>query len=123
MSSQSNFVSTSTSASCRPGPGSSARWRGASASSSATGWRRALAGGPPPPREVASDAELVRRVASRRGALAYLAWDAFSRLPQDGVRVVRLRDGSRLLGPEDPSYPLRLAPPQAPRPAGRNEPQ
>jgi hypothetical protein len=36
---------------------------------------------------------------------------------------VRLRDGERLLGPEDPSYPLRFAAPQAPRPAGRNEPQ
>jgi hypothetical protein len=84
---------------------------------------QALSGGPPPPREIASEAALVRRVALRRGALAYLAWDAFARLPHDGVRVVRVRDGDRLLGPEDPAYPLRLAAPQAPRAAGRNEGQ
>jgi hypothetical protein len=81
---------------------------------------QALAGGPPPPREIANEAELVRHVALRRGALAYLAWDAFARLPHHGVRVVRVRDGDRLLGPEDPAYPLRFAAPQAPRPAGRN---
>jgi ABC-type phosphate transport system substrate-binding protein len=80
---------------------------------------QALGGGPPPPREVAGDAELVQRVASRRGALGYLAWEAFSRLPHDGVRVVRLRDGTRLLGPDDPAYPLRFGAPQAAPPAGR----
>ena len=80
---------------------------------------QALSGGPPPPREIASDAELVRRVAARRGALGYLAWEAFARLPHDGVRVVRVRDGERLLGPEDAGYPLRFAAPQAPGGAGR----
>jgi ABC-type phosphate transport system substrate-binding protein len=80
---------------------------------------QALSGGPPPPREIASDAELVRRVAARRGALGYLAWAAFARLPHDGVRVVRVRDGERLLGPEDAGYPLRFAAPQAPGGAGR----
>jgi hypothetical protein len=82
---------------------------------------QALAGGPPPPREIASDAELVRRVALRRGAVGYLMWQAFTRLPHDGVRVVRLRDGERLLGPEDPAYPLRVPAPQAPSAAGRND--
>lgn len=82
---------------------------------------QALSGGPPPPREIASDAELVQRVAQRRGALAYVGWETFSRLPRAGVKVIRLRDGDRLLGPEDPAYPLRFAVPQAPRPGGRNE--
>jgi hypothetical protein len=80
---------------------------------------QALSGGPPPPREIASEAELVRRVALRRGAVGYLAWEAFARLPHDGVRVVRVRDGDRLLGPDDPAYPLRFAAPQAPHAAGR----
>lgn len=82
---------------------------------------QALSGGPPPPREIAGDADLVQKVAQRRGALGYLAWQAFARLPRDGVKVVRLRDGDRLLGPEDAGYPLRFAVPQAPRPGGRNE--
>jgi hypothetical protein len=75
---------------------------------------QALSGGPPPPREIGTDAELVRRVALRRGAIGYLGWEAFARLPRDGVKVVRLRDGDRLLGPEDPNYPLRIAAPRAP---------
>ena len=84
---------------------------------------QALSGGPPPAREIASDAELVQRVALRRGALAYIGWDSFSRLPRDGIKVIRLRDGDRLLGPDDPAYPLRFAAPQAPRPGGRNKAQ
>lgn len=82
---------------------------------------QALSGGPPPPREIASEAELVQKVAGRRGALAYLGWEAFSRLPRDGVKVIRVREGDRLLGPEHPAYPLRFAAPQAPGPGGRNE--
>jgi len=82
---------------------------------------QALSGGAPPPREVASDAKLLQKVARRRGAVGYLGWESFSRLPQDGVKVVRLRDGNRLLGPEDPAYPLRFAVPQAAPPDGRNE--
>jgi hypothetical protein len=75
---------------------------------------QALSGGPPPPREIGSDAELVQRVATRRGALAYLAWDSFARLPRDGVKVIRVRNGDRLLGPQDPGYPLRFTAPEAP---------
>jgi hypothetical protein len=81
---------------------------------------QALSGGPPPPREIASDAELVQKVADRRGALGYHGWEAFSRLRRDGVKVIRVRDGDRLLGPEHPAYPLRFAAPQAPGPGGRN---
>ncbi len=84
---------------------------------------QALSGGPPPPREIASDADLVQKVARRRGALGYLGWQAFVRLPQEGVKVVRLRDGDRLLGPEDAGYPLRFAVPQAAQSGGRNERQ
>jgi hypothetical protein len=69
---------------------------------------QALTGGPPPPREIGSDAELVKKVAMRRGAIGYLGWEAFSKLPREGVKVVRLRHGGRLLGPEDPDYPLRF---------------
>jgi hypothetical protein len=75
---------------------------------------QALSGGPPPPREIGSDADLVRRVAQRRGAIGYLGWSAFSRLPRNGVKVVRLRDGDRLLGPEAPDYPLRFTVPPGP---------
>ncbi len=81
---------------------------------------QALSGGPPPPREIASDAELVQHVSQRRGAIAYLAWESFQRLPRIGVKVVRLRDGSRVLGPDDPGYPLHYTPPQAPESGGRN---
>jgi hypothetical protein len=75
---------------------------------------QALSGGPPPPREIGSEAELVRRVAILPGAIGYLGWESFSRLPREGIKVVRLRDGDRLLGPEDPDYPLRFEVPRAP---------
>ena len=81
---------------------------------------QALSGGPPPPREVASERALVESVAARRGALAYLGWEAFSRLPQDGVKVIRVKRGDRSLGPLDPGYPLRFEAPKAAPPAGRN---
>jgi hypothetical protein len=84
---------------------------------------QALSGGPPPPREIASDADMIRKVAGRRGALGYLGFESFRRLPQDGVKVIRLRAGDRLLGPEDPAYPLRFATPQAPPPGGRRSPR
>jgi hypothetical protein len=74
---------------------------------------QALSGGPPPPREIGSEAELVRRVALRAGAIGYLGWSSFSRLPREGIKVVPLRDGSRLLGPEDHDYPLRFDAPRA----------
>jgi hypothetical protein len=82
---------------------------------------QALSGGPPPPREISSERELVERVASRRGALAYLGWEAFSRLPQGGVKVLRVQRDERSLAPLDPGYPLRFEPPKAAPPAGRNE--
>jgi hypothetical protein len=70
-----------------------------------------LSGGPPPPREIGSDAELLRNVALHRGAIGYLGWEAFSKLPHPGVKVIRLRERDRLLGPEDPDYPLRFTVP------------
>jgi hypothetical protein len=83
---------------------------------------QALTGGPLPPRELPSEAELVRRVAARRGALAYLGWEKLKQLPRDGVRVVPLRHEGRLLGPDDPAYPLRTRGAQERDPAGRNDP-
>lgn len=83
---------------------------------------QALSGGPLPPREVESDAERVRRVAARRGGVAYLGWSALQSLPRDGVKIVPLRHEGRLLGPEDPAYPLRLLGAQEGEPARRNEP-
>jgi len=68
---------------------------------------QALSGGPLPPREIPTDAELVRRVAARAGALAYLEWEALARLPRAGVKVIPLRVGERRLLPGDPGYPLR----------------
>jgi hypothetical protein len=82
---------------------------------------QALSGGAPPPREIGNDAELVLRVSQRRGAIAYLGWDSFQRLPREGVKVIRLRDGDRLLGPDDPAYPLRFATPQGPAAGRRKE--
>jgi hypothetical protein len=81
---------------------------------------QALAGGPPPPREIADEAALVKHVAKRPGALAYLEWQTLKRLPAAGVKVIRLRHEGRSLGPDDPAYPLRIRAPQAPGPAGRN---
>ena len=82
---------------------------------------QALSGGPPPPREIADDADLVRHVSQRRGAIAYLGWESFQRLPQAGVKLIRLRDGDRSLAPGDPDYPLQFAPPQAVDPDDRND--
>jgi hypothetical protein len=75
---------------------------------------QALSGGPLPPREVGSPGELVRRVATRQGALAYLEWEMLQRLPQTGVKVIPLRVGERRLLPDDPAYPLRPREPPAP---------
>ena len=75
---------------------------------------QALSGGPPPPREIGSETELIRRVALRPGAIGYLGWSSFTQLPREGVKVIRVRRGDRLLGPEDPDYPLRFELPRAP---------
>jgi hypothetical protein len=77
---------------------------------------QALSGGPLPPREVGSAAELVRRVAARPGALSYLGWEALQGLPRAGVKVVPLRVGEARLLPGDPGYPLRQRAPATPRP-------
>jgi hypothetical protein len=68
---------------------------------------QALSGGPLPPREIGSAGELVRRVATRAGALSYLEWETLQGLPRTGVKVVPLRVGDRRLLPDDPAYPLR----------------
>jgi hypothetical protein len=68
---------------------------------------QALSGGPLPPREIGSAGELVRRVATRPGALSYLEWETLRSLPQTGVKVIPLRVGERRLLPDDPGYPLR----------------
>jgi ABC-type phosphate transport system substrate-binding protein len=68
---------------------------------------QALSGGPLPPREVGSAGELLRRVATRPGALSYLEWETLRTLPQTGVKVIPLRVGERRLLPDDPGYPLR----------------
>lgn len=73
----------------------------------------ALSGGPPPPREIANARELVRRVAERPGALAYLEWKTLQSLPQSGIKVVPLRIGEQRLLPGDPAYPLRTLAPGA----------
>lgn len=77
---------------------------------------QALSGGPLPPREVGTAAELVRRVAERPGALAYLEWEALQSLPRAGVKVVPLRVGEARLLPGDPGYPLRGGAAAAPGP-------
>jgi hypothetical protein len=77
---------------------------------------QALAGGPLPPREIANAEELVRRVATREGAVAYLGWETLRRLPQTGVKVIPLRVGEQRLLPDDPGYPLRGRGPPAPAP-------
>jgi hypothetical protein len=77
---------------------------------------QALSGGPLPPREVESAEELMRRVATRQGALSYLEWETFRSLPRTGVKVVPLRVGERRLLPDDAAYPLRSRePPPDPR--------
>jgi hypothetical protein len=68
---------------------------------------QALSGGPLPPREIQSPGELVRRVATRPGALSYLEWETLRSLPRVGVKVIPLRVGDQRLLPDDPGYPLR----------------
>jgi hypothetical protein len=75
---------------------------------------QALSGGPLPPREIGSPGELLRRVATRQGALAYLEWETLQSLPRTGVKVIPLRVGERRLLPDDPAYPLRSREPPAP---------
>lgn len=75
---------------------------------------QALSGGPLPPREIGSPGELLRRVATRQGALAYLEWEVLRSLPQTGVKVIPLRVGDRRLLPDDPAYPLRTREPPPP---------
>ena len=79
---------------------------------------QALSGGPLPPREIPTAGELVRRVATRQGALAYLEWKVLRSLPKAGVKVIPLRVGERRLLPDDPGYPLRVRelPARAPGP-------
>jgi hypothetical protein len=68
---------------------------------------QALSGGPPPPREVASAAEVVRRVAARRGAIGYLDWDEYRALRPQGVRVLPVWIAGETVFPTEGAYPVR----------------
>jgi ABC-type phosphate transport system substrate-binding protein len=77
--------------------------------------RQALAGGPPPPREVDTAAAVIARVAEVPGAIGYVPWRVVSSGPPEGTRILPLAVDGRLLAPADPAYPLRL--PQVVEPA------
>lgn len=79
--------------------------------------RQALAGGPPPPREVATEADVLRRVAAREGVIGYVGWDAVRPAPPGGVRVLPVRVGDRTLRPGEDGYPLRQSPASEPPPS------
>lgn len=68
---------------------------------------QALSGGPPPPREVGSAEEVVRRVAARRGAIGYLDWDEYLALRPQGVRVLPVRVAGEAILPSGSGYPVR----------------
>jgi len=73
--------------------------------------RQALSGGPPPPREVGTAAELIALVAREPGALGYLPWRDLAASPPPGVRVLAVEEGGRTLRPGEPGYPVLMAPP------------
>jgi ABC-type phosphate transport system substrate-binding protein len=68
--------------------------------------RQALSGGPPPPREVGTSAELMALVARQPGALGYVPWSALADGTPAGVRILSLEQRGRELRPGDPGYPL-----------------
>jgi ABC-type phosphate transport system substrate-binding protein len=72
--------------------------------------RQALSGGPPPPRELASEQDVLRRVAQRTGVIGYVTWSAVRPAPPDGVRVLAVEVDGRRLRPGDDGYPVRAAP-------------
>jgi ABC-type phosphate transport system substrate-binding protein len=68
---------------------------------------QALRGGRLPPRELSSVEQLIEQVARRPGAIGYVPLSA---VPGDaGVRVLRLRTGTRSLEPDDAAYPIQAA--------------
>jgi len=73
--------------------------------------RQALSGGPPPPREVGTAAELIALVAREPGALGYLPWSDLAAGPPPGVRVLAVEERGRALRPGEPGYPVLMAPP------------
>ncbi|HKJ23610.1 MAG TPA: hypothetical protein VKB65_02220 [Myxococcota bacterium] len=68
--------------------------------------RQALSGGPPPPREIGTAAELIARVAREPGSLGYVPWAELAAGAPPGVRVVGLEVRGRTLRPGQPGYPL-----------------
>lgn len=75
---------------------------------------QALLGGGLPPREVASAGAVLQHVKARPGTIGYLARSELSGLDLEGVRVLALESGGRVLSPGDPDYPLRFETAPAP---------
>lgn len=68
--------------------------------------RQALSGGPPPPREVGTAAELIALVAREPGALGYVPASTLADGTPSGVRVISIEHRGRELRPGAPGYPL-----------------
>ena len=68
--------------------------------------RQALSGGPPPPRELGSSAELLALVARQPGALGYVAWKAVAGGVPHGVRILPIQVDGRSLQPGERGYPV-----------------
>ena len=68
--------------------------------------RQALSGGPPPPRELGSSAEVLALVARQPGALGYVAWKELAHGVPRGVRILPIDVEGRSLRPGDSGYPV-----------------
>jgi len=68
--------------------------------------RQALAGGPPPPRELGTSAELLMLVARQPGTLGYVPWQDLAGGTPPGVRVLPVEARGRALLPGQPGYPV-----------------
>ena len=68
--------------------------------------RQALTGGPPPPRELGSAAEVLAWVAHEPGTLGYVAWRELAAGVPSGVRVLPIDVWDRTLHPGESGYPV-----------------
>jgi len=72
--------------------------------------RQALSGGPPPPRELGTSAELLTRVARSPGTLGYVPWEDVSAGAPPGVRIVAIEVDGRAIRPGERGYPIVMSP-------------
>lgn len=68
---------------------------------------QALRGGPLPPRELSTAAQVVRAVSQGASALGYVGYAELSSQDASGVRILTVRTSNGSFRPPDPAYPIR----------------